>query len=166
MFESAPDCRIFDRHQVIKFSSMELSDRIRHTIRDVKDYPKPGVDFKDITPVLANPPLMKEIVQQLVLDLKLKKIDAIAGVEARGFIFGAILANELNCRFIPVRKSGKLPFKTLSQEYALEYGKASIEMHIDALQHGWHVVVHDDLLATGGTAGAAGDLIRKLGGHN
>lgn len=143
---------------------MQLSERIKQTIRDVNDYPKPGIVFKDITPVLADPPLYQDIVRQMVREFEAVQIDAIAAIEARGFIFGSMLAHEFNCRFIPVRKAGKLPFKTRSQEYNLEYGTASIEMHEDAIKPGWRVLVHDDLLATGGTAGAAADLIKGLGG--
>jgi len=143
---------------------MQLSEKIKQTIRDVQDYPKPGIVFRDITPVLADPPLIKEIVQEMVQEFRSQQIDAVAATEARGFIFGSILAHELNCRFIPVRKAGKLPFKTRSQQYDLEYGSASIEMHVDAVRPGWRVLVHDDLLATGGTAGATGDLIKGLDG--
>src|SRR5215203_4534584 len=105
---------------------MLLSDKLKASIRDVIDYPKPGIVFKDITPVLADPGLVREITMELVNRYKDSKIDAIAAVEARGFIFGSILAHELNCRFIPVRKAGKLPYKTKSMEYALEYGTACI----------------------------------------
>jgi adenine phosphoribosyltransferase len=142
---------------------MQLSDKIKQTIRDVRDYPKPGILFKDITPILSDPQLMNEIIDQLKTDLKGLQIDAIAAVEARGFIFGAILAHALNVRFIPIRKAGKLPYKTIQQEYSLEYGTATIEMHEDALQPGWRVLVHDDVLATGGTAGAAANLVRHAG---
>jgi adenine phosphoribosyltransferase len=134
---------------------MKLEEQIRQAIRDVKDYPKPGIIFKDITPVLAQPYLVKDIIANIVERYKGERIDAIAAVEARGFILGSILATELNCAFVPIRKSGKLPFRTLSQDYALEYGSASVEMHEDAVKAGWRVMVHDDLLATGGTAGAA-----------
>jgi len=112
--------------------------------------------------VLADPLLMREITAAFVHTLKPLNIDAIAAVEARGFIFGAILAHELNCRFVPVRKAGKLPYKTRAQHYELEYGKASIEVHNDAFEPGWRVLVHDDLLATGGTAGAAAQLIQSF----
>lgn len=143
---------------------MHLSDKIKQSIRDVKDYPKPGIIFKDITPVLANPPLRKEIVRSLVEEFGSQNIDAIASTEARGFIFGSILAYELDVPFILVRKAGKLPYKTRSQEYNLEYGTARVEMHIDAVKPGWRVLVHDDLLATGGTAGATADLIQHANG--
>jgi len=143
---------------------MELSEKIKRSIRDVKDYPKPGIVFKDITPILADPGLRKEIVGALVQEFRFKKIDAIASTEARGFIFGSILAYELGCPFILVRKAGKLPYQTRSAEYSLEYGTAKVEMHIDSVKQGWRVLVHDDLLATGGTAGATADLIQHSDG--
>lgn len=143
---------------------MSLQDKLKHTIRDVADYPKPGILFKDITPVLADPVLLREIVSYLKEDLKSLNIDAIAGVEARGFILGSILAHEIGCSFIPVRKAGKLPYKKVRQEYSLEYGTAAVEMHEDAVSPGARVLIHDDLLATGGTAGAAGEMVKGLGG--
>lgn len=144
---------------------MSLESRIKSVIRDVPDFPKPGILFKDITPILADPKLVQEVIEAIAAQYKSQKIDAIAAVEARGFIFGAILAQALQCAFIPMRKSGKLPYKTISQEYALEYGTASVEVHEDAIEKGWNVLVHDDLLATGGTASAAGWLIQQLGGN-
>jgi adenine phosphoribosyltransferase len=143
---------------------MELSEKIKLSIRDVKDYPKPGIVFKDITPILADPALRKEIVDALVQEFRSQKIDAIASTEARGFIFGSILAYELGCPFILVRKAGKLPYQTRSAEYSLEYGTATVEMHIDSVKQGWRVLVHDDLLATGGTAGATADLVQHSDG--
>lgn len=143
---------------------MSLEEKIKLNIRDVSDYPKPGILFKDITPVLADPTLMREIIQAMGNEYKQKKIEAIASVEARGFIFGGMLAHELNCSFLPVRKTGKLPYKTFSQEYALEYGTAAVEMHIDAVKEGSRVLIHDDLLATGGTAAAAARLVKQAGG--
>jgi len=142
---------------------MPLSEKLKTTIRDVNDYPKPGVLFKDITPVLEEPLLVKEIIAEMVARFREERIDAIAATEARGFIFGSMLAYELGTRFIPIRKAGKLPYKTRSRQYALEYGVASIEMHIDAVRQGWRVLVHDDLLATGGTAGASAELINSFG---
>jgi len=144
---------------------MMLTEEIKKTIRDIPDYPKAGINFKDITPILANPSLMHAIVGKLVNDFKDLKIDAVAGTEARGFILAPILAYELGCAFVPVRKKGKLPYKSITQEYSLEYGTASIEMHIDAIKPGWRVLVHDDLLATGGTAGATANLVKRLGGE-
>jgi len=143
---------------------MQLSEKIKRAIRDVKDYPKPGIVFKDITPILADTALRKEIVDALVQEFRSQKIDAIASTEARGFIFGSILAYELGCPFILVRKAGKLPYQTRSAEYSLEYGTAKVEMHIDSVKQGWRVLVHDDLLATGGTAGATADLIQHSDG--
>lgn len=143
---------------------MNLEDKVKSIVRDVKDFPKPGILFKDITPLLADPVLVKQIISEIAQQFKDQKIDAIAAVEARGFIFGSLLAQELHCAFVPMRKSGKLPYKTLSQEYALEYGTASVEVHVDAIQPGWKVLIHDDLLATGGTASAAAQLVKKLGG--
>ena len=142
---------------------MPLVDKVKSRVRDIKDFPKPGIIFKDITPVFADPELMDEIVRELVSKFRDKRIDAVAAVEARGFIFGSILAHALKCRFIPIRKAGKLPYQTRKQEYALEYGTSVIEMHEDAVEPGWRVLVHDDLLATGGTAVAAATLLESMG---
>lgn len=144
---------------------MLLSDRVKSQIRDVKDFPKPGIVFKDITPVFNDPALVDEMLNALVAAFRDKSIDAVAGIEARGFIFGALLAHGLKCRFIPIRKAGKLPYKTIAQEYALEYGTSKIEMHEDAIKQGERILVHDDLLATGGTATAAGELVKGAGGN-
>lgn len=143
---------------------MQLTDSLKTLIRDVPDFPKPGIVFKDITPLLEEPKIVKEVVRALAKCYDGKRVDAVAAIEARGFLFGFLLAQELNVPFVPIRKEGKLPYKKISQEYSLEYGKATIEMHEDALQQNWQVVIHDDLLATGGTANAAGQLIQKLGG--
>lgn len=139
-------------------------DYLRETLRDVPDFPKKGIIFKDITPVLADSLLCREIVHEKWQHYKDKKIDAIAGVESRGFFFGFLLAQRLGVPFIPIRKKGKLPFTTVSIEYALEYGTATIEMNSDAVTEGMNVLVHDDLLATGGTAAAASELIERQGG--
>jgi adenine phosphoribosyltransferase len=143
---------------------MAIADKVKSRIRDVQDFPKPGIVFKDITPVFEDPQLVKEMIDKLVSRFKASQIDAVAAIEARGFIFGSILAHELKCKFIPIRKAGKLPYKTKSQEYALEYGTAKIEMHEDAVKPGSRILIHDDLLATGGTASAAGDLVARMGG--
>jgi len=143
---------------------MPVEEKLRSLLRDVHDFPRPGIIFKDITPLLANPAAREETVKAIARHFQSFSIDAIAAVEARGFIFGSLLANEMNIPFVPIRKSGKLPYHKIHEEYELEYGKASIEMHIDALQPGWKVLIHDDLLATGGTASAAGSLIKKLNG--
>lgn len=139
-------------------------ENIKTLLRDVPDFPKPGILFKDITPLLAEPQARKSVVDAIAGHFRDQQIDAVAAVEARGFIFGMLIAEALDVAFVPVRKAGKLPYHKIREEYDLEYGKAAIEMHVDALKPGSRVLIHDDLLATGGTAGAAGNLIRKLGG--
>lgn len=141
-----------------------LQEKIRSVIRDVPDFPKPGILFKDITPILHQPALCNEIVDEFVKKLSGQKIDAVVGIESRGFLFGFSLANKLNVPFILVRKAGKLPYKKIAFEYDLEYGSAKIEMHEEEIQKGWNVLIHDDLLATGGTAEAAAKLIQMSGG--
>lgn len=142
---------------------MQLANSIKAIVRDVNDFPKPGIVFKDITPVLAEPVIRREIIHAIVTNFSNHKLDAVAGIEARGFILGSLIAQELHLPFIPIRKSGKLPYKSIKEEYALEYGTAAIEMHEDAVGPGDRVLIHDDLLATGGTANAAGHLIQKSG---
>lgn len=142
-----------------------LEQKLKSVIRDVPDFPKPGILFKDITPLLLDASLSKEIVEEFANRLSGQKIDAIAGVESRGFLYGFQLAAYMNLPFILIRKSGKLPYKTIACEYALEYGTAKVEMHIDSVKPGQNVLVHDDLLATGGTAGAAAQLIRMQNGN-
>lgn len=124
----------------------------------------PGIIFKDITPLLADAKVRQETIEALIEQARALKPDVIAGVEARGFIFGMLIAQGLHIPFVPIRKKGKLPYKKVEQSYALEYGTAEIEMHEDAFPKGSRVVIHDDLLATGGTAAAAGDLVKKIGG--
>jgi len=136
---------------------------IERAIRNVADFPKPGIQFKDITPVLADPKLFSGCVDLLIDGFKPGQVDAVVGIDARGFIFAAAAAIRLEAGFVPVRKKGKLPYKTHEQEYDLEYGTASIAMHIDALKPGARVLLIDDLLATGGTAAAAASLVQKLG---
>ncbi len=143
---------------------MTIEERIRPLLRDVENFPKQGVVFKDITPLLANPGLRNEVVLALADHCKPLRPDAVAAIEARGFIFGTLLASALGVPFVPVRKAGKLPYRKVSQAYDLEYGQAEIEMHEDSLESGMRVIIHDDLLATGGTAGAAGLLVRRLCG--
>ena len=143
---------------------MDLQSRIKSSIRDIPDFPKPGILFKDITPVLADSALCQDIVEEICNQLKSKKVDGIVGIESRGFLFGMLLAQKLKVPFLPVRKKGKLPFKTYSYEYSLEYGSAVMEMHIDSVRNGSNVVIHDDLLATGGTAAAAAELVKMQGG--
>lgn len=138
---------------------------LKKYIRDIQDFPKPGIGFKDITPLLINPKARKETLTILLSSLKDQKIDKVIGVESRGFFFGMLLAEELNAGFIPVRKPKKLPYKTISASYDLEYGSDSLEIHIDAIQKGDRVVIHDDVLATGGTAKAVCELVEQLGGE-
>jgi adenine phosphoribosyltransferase len=138
-------------------------DAIRNAIRDIPDFPKPSILFKDITPLLHDPQLGRLVLNTFKEQLAPNSPDAIVGVESRGFLFGYALAQELHIPFIPVRKSGKLPWKTIGVDYALEYGTARVEMHEDALRPGMKVVIHDDLLATGGTAVATAELVQKLG---
>jgi adenine phosphoribosyltransferase len=142
-----------------------LEQQLKNVIRDVADFPKPGILFKDITPILHNPKLCDEIVNSFATFYADKNINAIVGVESRGFLFGFALANKLNIPFILVRKAGKLPYKTIAYEYDLEYGSAKVEMQIDEIKPNWNVVIHDDLLATGGTAEAAAKLIQMQKGN-
>lgn len=132
-------------------------------IRDIPDFPKPGIVFKDIAPLLGNPDAFATVTDTLAAKFQSAKLDYIAGIESRGFIFGAALANALKVGFIPLRKPGKLPYKTIRREYSLEYGTDAIEVHEDALQSGKRVLLVDDLLATGGTAAAASALLREIG---
>lgn len=136
-----------------------IDSKLKKAIRNVPDFPKPGILFKDITPIFLDPQLCTEIVEELEHSVNNINIDAVVGIESRGFFFGIMLANKLNVPFIPIRKKGKLPYKTISYAYNLEYGSAEIEMHQDVIQENWNVLIHDDLLATGGTAAAAAELI-------
>ncbi len=143
---------------------MTIEERIQQTIRNIPDFPKEGIQFKDITPILQNPSLSQDIVDEFVNRLD-GKVDAIAGIESRGFLFGFPLAMQLGVPFILIRKKGKLPYETISHKYDLEYGTAEIEMHTDCVNEGMRIHIHDDLLATGGTAIAASELIKKQGGE-
>jgi adenine phosphoribosyltransferase len=140
-------------------------DIIRNAIRLVPDFPKQGILFKDITPLLQNEEVGHLILAQFQERFKDIKVDAIAGIESRGFLFGYALALKMGVPFIPIRKSGKLPWKTVGMDYALEYGTARIEMHQDAITPGMKVMIHDDLLATGGTAEAAAKLVTSQKGE-
>ena len=141
-----------------------IEQQIKAAIRDIPDFPKPGIIFKDITPILKNPALCESIVEAFVEKLKGTRVDVIAGVESRGFLFGLMLATRLAVPFVPIRKAGKLPYAIKQKVYELEYGTATIELHTDAFEPGQHVLIHDDLLATGGTVTAASDLIQEMGG--
>ena len=138
---------------------------LKDSIRSIPDYPKPGIVFRDITTLLSDPRAFRRAVDALVHPFAGGRIDQVAGIEARGFILGGAVAHNLGRGFIPIRKKGKLPSRVIGQEYALEYGVDTIEIHADAIQKGDRVLLIDDLIATGGTAGAAIDLIRKSGGE-
>lgn len=140
-------------------------ETLRAAVRDVVDFPQPGIVFKDITPVLSNPALLARAIDGMVGLTGLDRVDKVVGIDARGFIFGSLMAARLNAGFIPVRKKGKLPWKTHGVSYDLEYGSATIEIHQDAIVPGERVLLADDLLATGGTAAAALDLVGRLGGE-
>ncbi|MBS1531909.1 MAG: adenine phosphoribosyltransferase [Bacteroidetes bacterium] len=141
-----------------------IEQQIKSAIRDIPDFPNPGITFKDITPILKDPVLCDHILEAFVQKLKHTRIDVVAGVESRGFLFGLSLACKLGVPFVPIRKAGKLPYTIRQKAYSLEYGTAVIEMHVDAFDPGQHVLIHDDLLATGGTVTAASELIYEMGG--
>ncbi len=136
---------------------------IRQTIRTVPDWPAPGVQFRDITPLLATPRVFRVLIDQFVHRYFDARPDAIAGLDARGFIIGAVVAYELNVGFVPIRKKGKLPYDTVAETYELEYGNATVELHTDAVAPGARVVLIDDLIATGGTMMAGKRLLERLG---
>lgn len=138
---------------------------LENYIRDINDFPKAGVVFKDITPLLADPEATAFCLQELLRLSEMQYIDKVVGIETRGFFFATLMAKELNAGFVPIRKPGKLPFTTLKQPYTLEYGIDSLEIHEDSIKKGDKVLLHDDVLATGGTARAACKLIEQLGGE-
>ena len=148
----------------VKETEKNTPEFIKSKIRDIVDFPREGIVFKDITTVLSNPTAFKHCVDLLAKNFEKQKIDYIAGIESRGFIFGSALAYKLGVGFIPIRKPGKLPSKTERVSYDLEYGKDSLEIHTDAVNPGERVLIVDDLLATGGTAEAAIKLVKKIGG--
>jgi adenine phosphoribosyltransferase len=148
-------------HHVGHMQTAQL-DRLRSAIRDVQDFPQPGIVFKDITPVLADAELLKLAIDAMEEFVDGKTVDKVVGIDARGFIFGAMLAARLGCGFVPARKKGKLPWRTCGVDYALEYGTASLELHEDAISKGERVVLADDLLATGGTSAAALKLVNDM----
>jgi adenine phosphoribosyltransferase len=138
---------------------------LRTRIREVPDFPRPGVGFKDITPLLADPEALRETLDGLTAWARERTPDLVLGAEARGFILGAAIAAEIGCGFVPARRPGKLPPETVSATYALEYGQNSLELHPDAISEGTRVLIHDDVLATGGTVEAIGKLVERLGGE-
>jgi adenine phosphoribosyltransferase len=139
-------------------------EQLKSAIRDIPDFPKPGIVFKDITPILGDGQLFQRVIDHLAEEAQKANPSKVVGIDARGFLFGAAVAYKLGVGCVPVRKKGKLPFKTVGSSYQLEYGDAEVEMHIDAITAGEQVVLIDDLLATGGTSGAAVNLIQKVGG--
>ncbi len=139
-------------------------EHLKNSIRNIPDYPMPGIQFKDITPILQDPELFGNVIDIFYDRYKSEKIDVIVGIESRGFIFAAPLALKLGCSLAIARKPGKLPYETVSAEYSLEYGVDTLELHTDAIKKGDRVLIVDDLLATGGTAKATGSLVDKLGG--
>jgi adenine phosphoribosyltransferase len=140
-------------------------DKLRAGVRDVPDFPKKGIIFKDITPILKDGDLFRASVDLFLEQCRRKKIDKIVGIDARGFLFGSAVAYELGIGFVPLRKKGRLPYKTESAKYSLEYGEAEMELHVDAISRGEQIVLIDDLLATGGTSASATTLINKVGGE-
>ena len=140
-------------------------DKLRAGVRDVSDFPKKGIVFKDITPILSDHALFRASIDLFLERCRGKNIDKVVGIDARGFLFGSTVAYELGVGFVPIRKRGKLPYKTEIAKYSLEYGEAEMEMHVDAMRPGERIVLVDDLLATGGTSAAATALIRKVGGQ-
>ena len=141
---------------------MLIENQIDNCIRTVVDFPKKGVDFKDVTSLLLDAGLSSRILDSFVNNFVKQKIDAIVGIESRGFLFGFLLANKLGVPFVPIRKSGKLPCDTIKYRYELEYGFSEVEVHVNDIKKNWNILIHDDLLATGGTATAAAELIKKL----
>jgi adenine phosphoribosyltransferase len=141
-------------------AALDLRDRVR----DVPDFPKPGIVFKDLMPLVADPVYFRETIDRLEELARPKEPDIILGAEARGFIFGGALADRLGCGFVPARKPGKLPWETVEATYDLEYGQDRLQIHADAIREGTRVIVHDDVLATGGTAKAKTELVERLGG--
>lgn len=139
-----------------------IKTKIEQVVRTVPDFPKKGISFKDITPLLLDCNLTDEIIDSFVEELKGLDVDAVVGVESRGFLFGFLLANKLKVPFVPIRKVGKLPGDTLRYKYNLEYGSSEVEIHKEDINEGWNVLIHDDLLATGGTAVASAALISQL----
>lgn len=141
-----------------------LENEVKAIIRDVPNFPKEGIVFKDITPVLADPEVNMKVLSAFREAAEELCVDVVVGIDSRGFLYGNVIAGQLGVAFAPVRKKGKLPYKTLEESYALEYGEATLEIHTDAISKGARVLIHDDLLATGGTALAAANLIERLGG--
>lgn len=144
---------------------MKALETLKQAIRTVSDFPEPGIQFKDITPVLGRPDLLRLAIGALIEPFQKQTITKVVGIESRGFILGGMLAHHLDAGFVPVRKKGKLPYQTIAESYQLEYGTDTIEMHIDAITSGDRVLIHDDVIATGGTAEATIRLVERAGGE-
>ncbi|MFZ9046828.1 MAG: adenine phosphoribosyltransferase [Cyclobacteriaceae bacterium] len=144
---------------------MDIQTKLKDAIRNVPDFPKPGINFKDITPIMQDPILSNQVLDDLYERYLGNGVDVVAGLESRGFLFGYPLAMRLGVPFVLVRKKGKLPYEKISFDYELEYGTATIEMHTDSIEKGQRVLIHDDLLATGGSAEAVAELITQMGGE-
>jgi adenine phosphoribosyltransferase len=157
---------MWERNRHHSSSNPESEDEeFKKYIREIKDWPKPGVTFRDITPLLRKGIILSKAIHKMAYRFQNEGIALIASVEARGFILGAALAHELECGFVPVRKEGKLPYERLTMDYKLEYGMGILEMHVDAIDEGQRVLIVDDVLATGGTAKATADLVKASGGN-
>jgi adenine phosphoribosyltransferase len=144
---------------------MTVAEKLKALVRTIPDHPKPGIMFRDVTTLLRHGEGFRETVAAMAAPFDGARIDAVAGIEARGFILGGAIADRLGCGFVPIRKKGKLPWKTIGQDYTLEYGVDTIEVHTDAIQPGERILIVDDLIATGGTAEAAAKLVRATGGE-
>lgn len=152
----------FNKNEIT--TELTVDERVKSAVRDIIDFPKPGIIYKDITPILQDPELCRDIVDAMFWKFHDRIVDVIVGVESRGFLFGMMLAQKFNVPFVPVRKIGKLPYETIFHKYDLEYGSATLEIHKDAIKPGASALIHDDLLATAGTASAAAELLKRLGG--
>lgn len=144
---------------------MSFVSRLEQAVRTIPDFPEPGIQFKDITPILKDPLLLQGVVHELIHPYIGQRIDKVVAMESRGFILGAMVAVEVGAGFVPVRKKGKLPYQTMTESYALEYGTDTLAMHIDAINEGDTVMVHDDVIATGGTAAATCKMVQRAGGR-
>lgn len=162
--QSSTPVKIINLNQIFDIYKIMNNVDLKAKIRNVPDFPKKGILFKDITTLLRDAHAFKYAVKELLSMIKDKKIDVVASAESRGFILGSVLSYELNAGFVPLRKPGKLPYKTIKQEFDTEYSKDAFEIHVDAIEKGDRVLIVDDLLATGGTAKAAVDLVERLGG--
>lgn len=155
---------VFGRPASVPAMLSDSIDQLHAAVRDIPDFPKPGIIFKDITPILGSGKLFRMAIEAFLENCRGKQIDKIVGIDARGFLFGSAVAYDLGIGFVPLRKKGRLPYKTESAKYSLEYGEAEMELHVDAIERGERIVLIDDLLATGGTSASAATLIRKVGG--